>query len=309
MTGARHRTVICVAALVGTILLASRSPAQEQNCPPGAPIERTAAAGRPDNISVEYIAPKSPALSELYQTLRKRQVLETTQAILSPLRLPERLVIRTTECGMLNAWYGEENSVKTVTVCYELLQHIVSSLPQQTSPAGITAADAAAGQFSWLVLHEVGHAAFDMFSIPIWGREEDAADNFAAYIMLQFGKDRARRLVGGAAWSWKEYIERAKRDAKVEVPLESFASVHGQPQERFYNLMCIAFGADPTVFSDLVEKGYLPRRRAPNCKYEYKALATAFQREITPHIDAKLAAEVLNTKWLPSPDSIVTVTK
>jgi hypothetical protein len=27
-----------------------------------------------------------------------------------------------------------------------------------------------------------------MFNVPIFGHEEDAADNFATFIMLQFGK-------------------------------------------------------------------------------------------------------------------------
>jgi hypothetical protein len=308
--GARRRAIICIAALVGTILLASHSlPARGQNGPPGVVIEHVADEGHTNNISIAYIAPKNPSLTDLYQTLENRQVLERTQSILSALRLPEPLVIRTMECGMMNAWYAKENGAKTVTLCYELLQHILQTLPQQTSPAGVTATDAAAGQFFWLVLHEVGHGVFDMFAIPIWGREEDAADNFAAYIMLAFGKERARRLVGGAAWAWKGYIDRAKEDSKVQIPLEAFASNHGQPQERFYNLMCIAFGADPQMFSDLIETGYLPKRRAPNCQYEYKTLATAFQRNIRPHVDAQLAAQIMDTTWLPAPESMPAAVK
>ena len=36
------------------------------------------------------------------------------------------------------------------------------------------------------VLHELGHALFHKYDIPLFGREEDAADQFAAYFMLQF---------------------------------------------------------------------------------------------------------------------------
>jgi hypothetical protein len=121
---------------------------------------------------------------------------------------------------------------------------------------------------------------------------------------LQFGKERARRLVGGAAWAWKDYLVRAAKDSRVELPLAAFASSHGQPQARFYNLMCIAFGADPVVFSDLTEKGYLPPTRAQNCKYEYKTLANAFAVEISPHIDPSLARRVLDTRWLAPPSSV-----
>jgi hypothetical protein len=47
---------------------------------------------------------------------------------------------------------------------------------------------------------------FDMFNVPIFGHEEDAADNFATFIMLQFGKGQARRLINGAVWAWRAYL-------------------------------------------------------------------------------------------------------
>ena len=80
-----------------------------------------------------------------------------------------------------------------------------------------------------------------------------------------------------------------KRDPVVQVRLASFASDHGLPQERFYNLLCLAFGANPVRFADLAQEGYLPPTRAPNCQHEYKVVADAFHKEITPHIDWELA--------------------
>ena len=40
---------------------------------------------------------------------------------------------------------------------------------------------------------EVAHAAFSMLKVPILGCEEDAADQVAAYLLLQLDKDEARR--------------------------------------------------------------------------------------------------------------------
>jgi hypothetical protein len=62
------------------------------------------------------------------------------------------------------------------------------------------------GSFSGLTLHEVGHATFDILGVPIFGHPEDAADNFATYIVLQFGEGQAHRLIGGAAWAWRAYL-------------------------------------------------------------------------------------------------------
>jgi hypothetical protein len=68
------------------------------------------------------------------------------------------LTIKTTECGQLNSWYRQENFTPTVTICYELLKHILDSLPNESAPAGVAPADAAVGQFVFATLHEVGHA-------------------------------------------------------------------------------------------------------------------------------------------------------
>jgi hypothetical protein len=252
---------------------------------------------RPNRVTVEYVVPKSAELQELYGMLREHHVLEDMQGILSPFRLPEELTIKTMECGMANSWYSRENSKPTVTLCYELLQHILQSVPKNTSPGGITPRDAAVGQFFWLTTHEVGHAMFDLFKVPIFGHAEDAADNFAGYIMLQFGKERAHRLIAGGAWAWRMYVADYRTNPIVQTQLAGFASNHGQPEERFYNLMCLAFGADPVTFADLTRDGYLPPNRSPTCRFEYDMLAFAFHREISPHIDQQLARQVLDTAW------------
>ena len=115
--------------------------------------------------------------------------------------------------------------------------------------------------------------------------------------MLQFGKERARRLIAGGAWAWREYVADYRTNPIVQTQLAGFASNHGQPEERFYNLMCLAFGADPVTFADLTQDGYLPPNRSPSCRFEYDTLAYAFHREISPHIDQQMARQVLDTAW------------
>jgi hypothetical protein len=140
-----------------------------------------------------------------------------------------------------------------------------------------------------------------MFGVPIFGREEDAADNFATYIMLQFGEGQARRLIGGAAWAWRAYLGDYRRNPVVQTRLAAFSSDHGQPQERFYNLLCLAFGANKVEFADA--ENFLPPTRAPRCSYEYRTLVRAFHKEISPHVDQEMAKRVLNTDWLSDPDT------
>ena len=55
---------------------------------------------------------------------------------------------------------------------------------------GFRREDAIVGGFVSTLLHETGHAIFHLLDIPIFGREEDAADAIAAYV--SFNSDRPR---------------------------------------------------------------------------------------------------------------------
>jgi hypothetical protein len=229
--------------------------------------------------------------------MQKRRVLEKLQEIFSPFRLPTDLTIETTGCkGQSNAWYW--NSV--LTLCYEYLEEMRQNVPKATTPAGVTPEDAVVGQFLYVVAHEFGHAAFNMLEVPSFGNAEDIADQFAAYIMLLLGKSDAQRLIGGAAYSYKSVME----NPNVLMPIKAFSDVHGMPAQRFYNFLCIAYGADPVMFKEIVEDKYLPKERAADCARAFHQSAFAFQKLIGPHIDKGLADKVLEKTWLPEPKKV-----
>ena len=114
---------------------------------------------------------------------------------------------------------------------------------------------------------------------------------FSAYIMLQLGKEDARRLILGSAYQYKADV------VSPQVPLTKYADEHGIPAQRFFNVLCIAYGADQKLFADVVEKGYLPKKRAEGCDLEYEQTAFAFKKLIGPYIDQNLAKKVLAT-WM-----------
>jgi hypothetical protein len=245
-------------------------------------------------IQIEYVAPRNPEHQELYEMLMQRRALEKLQELFSPFRLPIDLTLRTLGCdGVVNAWYQPP----TISVCYEYMREIYDMAPRETTAAGVTRADAMLGQFYYVFAHEMGHAVYDLLRVPVIGMEEDAADYFAAYLMLQFGRDQARRLIIGAAYTYERHI----RSQTLILPLAAFSGAHSPPAQRFFNLMCLAYGADPSaVFSDLIELGYLPASRASRCQWEYGRLSFAFRRLVMPHVDADLARHVLDAAWLPN---------
>jgi len=250
--------------------------------------------GRTNRIHIEYVPPENPDHQYLVEALKAKGALEMMQRLFSPFRLPADITIRTRGCsGMVNAWYAVEESGPAVTVCYEYVDNIMKHAPMEaTTPDGISREDAICGQFQFVIAHEMGHAFFDLYRIPVFGREEDAADQFATYFMLHLGTHSPRTYIVGAAYAYHEYLKNQEDDPKVVVPLKAFASNHGAPQERFFNLICIAYGAQPKLFADMVEKGLLPQSRARGCSYEFRTIKYAVHHEIGPHLDWALSRRV-----------------
>jgi hypothetical protein len=225
-------------------------------------------------ISVAYVSPKEPSHTAIYESLREKRALELIADHLASLKLPRRLTLKAEGChGDVNAWYDSDTAV--VTICYEYLAYI-QDLARDLSPTavaeGLTPQNYVAGPFLEVVLHELAHAVFDLKKVPVLGREEDAADQVAAYMLLQLGEREARRTIISIA---AMYASEAK---EAPPKLKDFANEHGVPAQRLYNLLCLSYGKDPKMFGDLVEKGYLPHERAELCKDEYRQVRFAFTR-------------------------------
>jgi hypothetical protein len=238
------------------------------------------AAAREGSIRIAYAAPKDAAHQKIYETLRERHALERVRDSLQGLRLPRPLTLKIEGCdGDINAAY--EPSDATLTICYEYLayiQELGQAIPPAGADEGLTPANYALGPFLEVVLHEMAHALFDLKKIPILGREEDAADQVAAFLLLRLGHDETRRVIASIAVMYAS-------EAKEAPPkLADFADEHGLPAQRLFNLLCISYGADPKVFGDVVEKGYLPRDRAEQCDGEYRQVRFAFDRLLAPHL-------------------------
>ena len=272
----RHRALLCAAGAVLVGLSAANAAPDYQS----------------NRIRIEYGAPKNPQHQPIYDMLKQKHALEKLQEILGAFKLPSDLTLRTAGCdGIPNAWYQQG----VITVCYEYLDTIKKTLPKDMDSTGVTPADAIAGQFFYAFTHEMGHAAFDLLDVPNLGPLEDAADRFATYIILQFGPDDAQKLIKGAAYGYRPYVQ----NPKLSVPLVVFSDAHSPPPQRFFNLICMAYGANSQLFGEFVTKGYLPKQRAGQCQREYGELSYAFKKQIGPYIDQEIAKRVLQRQWLP----------
>jgi Putative metallopeptidase len=288
-------TTILRAAVLGicSIYLAIQ-PVSAQQSPPSP--ESVESVRKASQIDIAYVEPRNPKFRPIHQRLEQLHVLETLQAFLAPLRLPEKLAVKVDECG--GALTMPYRSHGPVTICYEYVALIETNRPTHgyvyfgRGIPTLTENQAIIGLFVELVLQQVAYAVFDILQVPIWGRMDEAADNVGAFISLEFGKDVALTTILGNAWFL----------AQRGVIGAGYFSDPVRPTEaqRFYNFLCIAYGGWPDLFSFLIDDFNLPKDRAEGCRSEYRQLRRSFRQTIMPHVDRELLKVVQAKKdWLP----------
>src|SRR5262249_53486576 len=131
------------------------------------------------SIYIAYDVPKGSVQQKTYELIKRRGTLEMLQQIFSPFRLSKDLYIKTVGCdGIPNAYFSRIDDRPTIRICYEYLQDVYESTPKQKIAQEIRPDEAVVGQLLFTVAHEFGHALFDIYDVPIFGRQEDAADQF-----------------------------------------------------------------------------------------------------------------------------------
>ncbi len=244
----------------------------------------------------------------LYERVKKRAVLEEISEFLSPLKLKKKLIFETTSCGVVNAFYDPTD--QTVHLCYEMLdwiENVAAVSPdklKQTPDAprrgllpGVTRAEAIVGAIGGVALHETGHAVFDIQQIPRLGREEDAADMVAGFVMLQFGSEVARVMIKGmfnVTYNWQA--------ESPNISVAALADSHSLALQRGFAILCLAYGKEPDTFKDLAQ-AWLPPARQPSCAREYRQAENAFRKTILPYVDQALMKKVQQMQILRPDDS------
>ena len=203
-------------------------------------------------VRVVYETPTKPEQAPVAERMKQEHILEDAADMLSMLKLPKLLTLHSRTCGESNAWYDSETHV--LTFCYELVRDFIK-MAEQSGHYELTPEQAVVGPFLFIVLHETAHAVIHILAVPVLGQEEDAADQLAVLAATHFGGD--------------------------------FADVHGLDRQRFYNVLCLAWGSDPKRYSFAKELGKLPDERAEGCADEYHQVRYAVQTLIRKSVDQK----------------------
>ena len=255
-------------------------------------------------IKVEYKAPTDKKFEPIYQRLKARAVLERMQAFLAPLRLPQPLNLVTAQCGgQLELPYQPD---APVTICYEYVELIEQAAPAGLGTVGqalVTHDIALVGPFVQFTLRNVARHIIDLLELPVWGNVEDAADNLAAFIMLEVSPQVAQKTIFGTAY----FFFKTGQSEKIDL-----AAIRPSVAQRYFNLLCIAVGSDLVRYSVFLPVDRqagpvdLPKNRYDFClqlaapeRSEFNQLKNAFHQLIRDkHVDLALLKQVRTIEWL-----------
>lgn len=256
-------------------------------------------------IQVDYYAPRDRTLQPLYEKLQQRKVLEELGQFLAPVSWPKTLRLIMKQCprsGMPTPAAFYDYDEYSLTICYQLFADLKlaasTTVPGGSNDLFATPQEAIVGGLIGVVVHEAARAAFDMLEVPILGSDEDAADQLAGLIGLQFGPDVARAVIKGTYLLWNTY----DHSMRARNQPYNFASRSSLAPQRADNILCIAYGGQSAIFKDFVDKGLLPASRASHCAAEYRQAADAFIATIEPHVNMTMMKQVLTTTWIMPED-------
>lgn len=117
--------------------------------------------------------------------------------------------------------------------------------------------------------HELGHAVIDLMNVPIFGQEEDAADVMSVLLIdWLFEEDAAQAIAYDSAFGFINDPE--GREDVV------YWDVHGPDEQRYFNHVCLFYGANPDERDDLAYELGLPEERAEYCPEEFAQAADSW---------------------------------
>jgi len=195
------------------------------------------------------------------------------------LKLPNDIALVGEQCGRVNAsWNAADRRIK---ICYELVDLSLRLFGDSDSPDSIVeATNSTIGTF----FHELSHALISVYDLPFTGREEDVADQLAAFAILEPNavlKDfpDPARVAEDYALMFRLWAQ--QRGSAGE---SDFAAAHSVNEARTYNLRCWIYGSDPTAHANMITEGELPADRAGGCHEEYQQLSRAWSRLLEPYL-------------------------
>jgi hypothetical protein len=205
---------------------------------------------------------------------RSRKLLEGfTTEMNSFVKIPVDIKVLAKECNEANAFYDSET--QTIELCYELGAEERKMFTEVGDSGSILDQELYQSAVGTL-FHEAGHALIDVLDLKITGREEDVADQLAAYILTYNDEDKDYLLTVADTYSLA-----AKRAKSLDdLP---FYDSHSLDAQRAVNFLCYVYGSDTKNFQYLIGDDLLNKDRSEECEHEYQQIVDAWDFLLKPY--------------------------
>ncbi|MEJ6501865.1 MAG: DUF4344 domain-containing metallopeptidase [Rhodobacterales bacterium] len=119
----------------------------------------------------------------------------------------------------------------------------------------------------FFLYHELGHALIDILKLPVFGREEDAADVMGVVLSETINPVEDTETIMLAAADNFAYMAEMAAQEGYEL---AFWDTHGLDKQRFYTILCLFYGANPETRQKIADEQGLPADRQATCPAEFE---------------------------------------
>ena len=156
------------------------------------------------------------------------------------------------------------------------VQHRFDKAKYQQS--GVSIDEASQDALLHTLFHELAHALINIYELPVVGKEEDAADSLATFLLIELFEDGQEIAISAADLFDLESTDRDVLDD------EDFWGEHSLDEQRFFATLCHVYGSAPDQYDSLIEVGYLSEDHKERCIEEYEQLTFSWTQLLDPYL-------------------------
>jgi hypothetical protein len=223
-------------------------------------------------VTYQFIEPNSAQDKKAMQLIKQSNAIKMVSDISRQhvQFLPQLTIVFGAKDGPL---YDPE--IHQIQIPYQYINNAMMHFTQNHyAETGVDEVQATLDTLAHTLLHELGHAFIADRDIPILGKEEDAVDNFATVILLNYVDNGADIAISSA-----DLFAFEDQDIETFDDLD-FIDEHSLDIQRYFHMLCLIYGSDPDEYKSLlleIDDGSR-QEREDTCIYEYESISRNWLR-------------------------------
>ena len=220
-----------------------------------------------------YNDSSNPEQQKYIDIIKGTQLAERMSSLVTgSLMLKGDIGVNFESCSQINAFFSPQR--RAIVICSEFVEMMAKTahddkdfmmkLPREQFAKVID------GLIWGIFFHELAHAVIYTNKVPVTGREEDVADQFAVWYAVNFVDLAQHPIVMPTIWFWSRLAKERDIPAMTEQQRQSFMSnEHSLDEQRIYNIACWVLGTGTAAGAKTAQFAGLPNERSQRCPSEY----------------------------------------